>query len=244
MDADISRKVCWHLPRHVTATVDALCRRLIAMANAPKASPSSCNQSALTGSLAVCACTRDQPLRLGSKEQMIASVCILHPRRQNLYRNTQRTARSVRDRGSLLRALLNCSAVPAAATQQVASCVNGETETSPATVMSTAVSVSSTQMTAAASGDFPRSESWDPLDRPSVDWPGRLAASRTSPGSSRDFALSGLARCSGGGSTCIKGLVSVKRLNSRGFLPVALFLQLGLMRSASQTNVMDGRSFC
>ena len=123
-------------------------------------------------------------------------------------------------------------------------CVNGETETSPATVVSTALSVSSTQMTAAASGDFPRSESWDPLDRPSVDWPGGLAASRTSPGSSRDFALSGLARCSGGGSTCIKGLVSVKRLNSRGFLPVALFLQLGLMRSASQTNVMDGRSFC
>ena len=207
MDADISRKVSWHLPRHVTATVDALCR-LIAMANAPKASPSSCNQS---GSLAVCACTRDQPLRLRSKEQMIASVCILHPRRQNLYRNAQRTARSVRERGSLLRALLSCSAVPAAATQQVAPCVNGETETSPATVVSTALSVSSTQMTAAASGDFPRSESWDPLDRPSVDWPGGLAASRSSPGSSRDFALSGLARCSGGGSTCIKGLVSVKR---------------------------------
>ena len=207
MDADISRKVSWHLPRHVTATVDAL-YRLIAMANAPKASPSSCNQS---GSGAVCACTRDQPLRLRSKEQMIASVCILHPRRQNLYRNAQRTARSVRERGSLLRALLSCSAVPAAATQQVAPCVNGETETSPATVVSTALSVSSTQMTAAASGDFPRSESWDPLDRPSVDWPGGLAASRSSPGSSRDFALSGLARCSGGGSTCIKGLVSVKR---------------------------------
>ena len=207
MDADISRKVSWHLPRHVTATVDALCR-LIAMANAPKASPSSCNQS---GSGAVCACTRDQPLRLRSKEQMIASVCILHPRRQNLYRNAQRTARSVRERGSLLRALLSCSAVPAAATQQVAPCVNGETETSPATVVSTALSVSSTQMTAAASGDFPRSESWDPLDRPSVDWPGGLAASRSSPGSSRDFALLGLARCSGGGSTCIKGLVSVKR---------------------------------